>query len=68
MDAELPAAVALEFGDVVSDVVDLARAGGDALPEHPRDYVADEMRDCVPVRPGEVRRRRHAGEVGAAIG
>jgi hypothetical protein len=68
MDEQLPAVVGLDLGNVVSDVVDLPRAVGGSLAENVGDRIPDCVRDRLPVRPSEVGRRRHRGEVGASFG
>jgi hypothetical protein len=68
VDEQRPAAIALDLGDVVSDVVDLPRLLRGLAAEHGGDRGAHLVRDSLPVRPGEVRRRGHRGQVGAALG
>src|SRR3954463_816474 len=65
--ADGPPAVLLELGDVVGDVVDLPRAVRRVGAEHVGDRAAHAVCDRVAVGPGEVRRRRHRGEVRAAL-
>src|SRR3954453_2254823 len=65
--ADGPPAVLLELGDVVGDVVDLPRAVRRVGAEHVGDRAAHAVCDRVAVGPGEVRCRRHRGEVRAAL-
>lgn len=66
MHAQLAAGVAQNLGDVVSDVIDLARAF-DLGAEHARDRLPDAVGQDVAVGPGEVRRGSHRPQVRLAL-
>jgi hypothetical protein len=66
--AQLATVVALELGDVVRHVVDLARALGGVAADRPSHGLADAVGDGLPVGPGEVGRGGHRTQVGAALG
>ena len=68
MDEQLEAVVVLGLGDVVSDVVDLARPARGGWAEHAPDRLAYRVGDHVPVGEGEVGGGRHRGEVCAPLG
>src|SRR5215211_875902 len=68
VDKQRAAGVALDLGDVVGDVVDLPRLLRSLASEQAGDRGAHLVRDRLSVRPGEVRRRGHRSQVGAALG